>query len=69
MSKLLTDTQVAPILNVKPSTLRKWRLTGEGPTFRRLGPRIVRYFEDDVKAYLESLPALRTTSDAAGSEV
>jgi len=39
---LLTPIQAAAILQVKPNTLAKWRVTGEGPAFIHVG-RVVRY--------------------------
>ena len=52
---LLTEKQVAQILNVAPGSLRRWRtLPGVGPAFRKLGPSLVRYHADDVSAFVES---------------
>jgi hypothetical protein len=39
---LLTPFQAAAILQVKPNTLAKWRVAGEGPAFIHVG-RAVRY--------------------------
>jgi hypothetical protein len=35
---------------MSPRTLERWRWTGEGPRFLKLGGRIV-YREDDIEAY------------------
>jgi hypothetical protein len=38
--KLLTTGQAAQRLGLSLSTLSKWRLTGEGPTFLKLGASV-----------------------------
>ncbi|SEJ33265.1 Helix-turn-helix domain-containing protein [Azotobacter beijerinckii] len=51
---LLTDAQVALMLDVSPKTLATWRSTGRyGLPFLRIGARI-RYRRQDVLAWLES---------------
>jgi len=52
----LTDVQVAQYLNVSISTVRRWRLTGGGPRWVRIGGS-VRYPFSDLEAYLCSLPS------------
>lgn len=42
-TNLLTETQAAQWLNLKPSTLRRWRWAGSGPEFIRVGKRAIRY--------------------------
>jgi predicted DNA-binding transcriptional regulator AlpA len=58
----LTAAQAASILGLAPSTLAKLRLTGNGPTYCKLGRRVV-YRRTDLEAWLESRVA-RDTSDA-----
>jgi hypothetical protein len=41
----------AHYLGVTTSTLAKYRLTGEGPKFARIGRRIV-YFKEDLDAWM-----------------
>ncbi len=51
---LLTDAQVAQLLDVSPKTLATWRSTGRyALPFLRIGARI-RYRRQDVAAWLES---------------
>lgn len=51
---LLTDAQVAQLLDVSPKTLATWRSTGRyALPFLRIGARI-RYRKSDVLAWLES---------------
>ena len=51
--QLLTDVQVAELLNMKPHTLRCWRSEGHGPSYIRIGTRTVRYALEDVLDFLE----------------
>lgn len=51
---ILTDEQLAPRLEVSPSTLRHWRSRGEGPPFFKLGGRLVRYRWSEVEAWIEA---------------
>lgn len=51
---LLTESQVAQLLDVSPKTLATWRSTGRyALPFLRIGARI-RYRRQDVAAWLES---------------
>jgi len=52
----LTDVELAGHLNVSVSTVRRWRLTGCGPRWIRIGG-CVRYPLADLEAYLASLPS------------
>jgi predicted DNA-binding transcriptional regulator AlpA len=58
----LTAAQAASILGLALSTLAKLRLAGNGPTYCKLGRRVV-YRRTDLEAWLESRVA-RDTSDA-----
>jgi predicted DNA-binding transcriptional regulator AlpA len=58
---LLTPIQAASILQVKPNTLAKWRVTGEGPAFIRIG-RAVRYSAREIARFIES-HTRRSTSE------
>jgi hypothetical protein len=49
---LLTPIEAAAILKVKPNTLAKWRVTGEGPPFIRVG-RSVRYRARDIACFID----------------
>lgn len=53
--KLYDETEVSEKLKVKRSTLRIWRMRGQGPRFVQLGKRIIRYREDDLLAYIQSI--------------
>ena len=53
---LLNEKQVAKHLNVSLASLRRWRVEGRGPRFRKLG-ECVRYSVADLDRWLDSLPA------------
>lgn len=48
----LRAVEAANYLRVSRSTLAKWRMNGEGPTYHRCGPRIVYYYKDDIDNWL-----------------
>lgn len=49
---LLTPKEAAAFLKVSEKTLEGWRGKGTGPTFRRLGRRMVRYALADLEAWM-----------------
>jgi len=51
--KLLNEREVAELLNIKVSTLRKWRLLKRGVAFVRVG-RAIRYAAADVEQFIAS---------------
>ena len=51
--QLWTDKQVAAFLNVSLATVRRWRLTGFGPPFYRIGASI-RYSSAGCERWLDS---------------
>jgi predicted DNA-binding transcriptional regulator AlpA len=48
----LTEKQVAEMLQLPASTLRYWRLKGEGPRFFHIG-KLVRYRRSAVREFME----------------
>ena len=58
----LTTAEAASLLRVKPQTLRKRRLTGDGPPFRRAFSRIL-YRKDELLAWVESTKRASTSDD------
>lgn len=58
---LLTPIQAAAILQVKPNTIAKWRVTGEGPAFIHVG-RAVRYSAREIARFIER-QTRRSTSE------
>jgi len=53
-SQLWTDRQVSEFLNVSLATIRRWRLTGFGPPFYRVGGSI-RYSPEACTEWLASV--------------
>jgi predicted DNA-binding transcriptional regulator AlpA len=51
-----TTEDLAQLLGVDPSTVRRWRTAQpvQGPPFVRLSSRMTLYSVDDVRAWLES---------------
>ena len=50
--KLLSPKELADMIGVTVRTLQMWRMFGEGPDYKRLNGRLIRYHIDDVNAYL-----------------
>jgi hypothetical protein len=53
--------EAASLLGISPRTLEKYRCHGSGPTFRKLGGRVV-YSIDDLEVWADQA-ACRSTSD------
>ncbi|WP_299478093.1 helix-turn-helix domain-containing protein [uncultured Roseibium sp.] len=67
-SPKLTTRDVADYLGLAVSTLNKMRLSGNGPTFIKLGPRRVVYDLQDVEAWVAARrrkSTSHTTPDSA----
>lgn len=47
---LLTEDDAAKLLNISPTTLKKWRRINRGPRYYRIGTA-VRYGHDDLEDY------------------
>ncbi len=60
MHDLLTTPDVAEWTGLSQVTLRRWRTSGEGPAFVRLG-RAVRYRREDIAAFVERRTYTSTT--------
>lgn len=51
MAEFLSPKELSVFLNTPERTIERWRLTGHGPSFHRLG-RLVRYRRSDAEAWL-----------------
>ena len=49
-TRLLLQSELAARWRISPRTLERWRFTGEGPRFCKIGGRVT-YREDDVIAF------------------
>ena len=52
MRRLLTSKELSEIFGLHDTTLRLWRLRGEGPPFYKVGGKAVRYDEQKVREWL-----------------
>jgi predicted DNA-binding transcriptional regulator AlpA len=59
---LLSTEQVAELLGVDASTLRRWRSAEppEGPTFVRISERVTKYWRSDVLGWIDRLRVITT---------
>ncbi|MEM9553712.1 MAG: helix-turn-helix domain-containing protein [Acidobacteriota bacterium] len=64
LDDLLNTRDSATYLDLSPRTLEKWRLTGGGPAFLKLG-RSVRYRVSDLEAFLAERRRLSTSESWA----
>lgn len=66
---LLDTHQASQLLGLAPGTLRKWRLTGRGPAFVRLG-RSVKYRQSALESFVARRTFVSTAlADASEDEV
>ncbi|AWK87888.1 hypothetical protein DEW08_06230 [Azospirillum thermophilum] len=54
------------MLGVTTRTLQRWRVTGEGPAWVRIGVRLIRYAETDVAAWKERHTYAHRAAELAG---
>jgi predicted DNA-binding transcriptional regulator AlpA len=47
----LSEQQICDRYGLSPRTLQRWRTTGDGPPFVRLGPRRIAYREADIESW------------------
>ena len=59
-----TDIETARLLGVSTATVRRWRLTGQGPKYRKFGGAI-RYFAEDIDAFIAGAPSGGGNREAA----
>ena len=51
---LLTEREVAVLLNVSVKVLQKWRAQGIGPPWTRVGPTAIRYWPEKLDQWLSA---------------
>jgi excisionase family DNA binding protein len=61
---VLTTTEAAAYLSVKPTTLEQWRWNGRGPRFAKIG-RTVRYRQVDLDDFITNRLFSSTTEAQA----
>lgn len=62
-TQLLTQSEAAELLRLKPKTLARWRWDGKGPIYRKIGGA-VRYAVQDLENYVED--SCRTSTSDPG---
>jgi excisionase family DNA binding protein len=60
---LLTPGEAAQLLRTNVRTLERWRSTGDGPSFAKIGKRVA-YHRAELERWVEQRTR-RTTSDQA----
>lgn len=63
----LTTAQAAERLGLQPRTLERWRWTGVGPRFRKLGGA-VRYAQADLDEFADAALRRSTSDPGAGPQ-
>jgi hypothetical protein len=63
---LVTEDEVARILRVSVTSLRRWRREGRGPIYRKLG-RTVRYRSNDLSDFVASAGRVSTSGTGGTS--
>ena len=61
----MTERQAASLLGVSPRSLQRWRVSGDGPKFSKVGRRKVLYRERDISSYIDA----RTYSSTAEAKL
>ncbi len=54
LDELVNETTAAAALGVSRRTLSNWRWKQEGPKYRKLGQRVVRYARSDLERFIEA---------------
>ena len=55
MKRFLTEHEVAAMIRVRVTTVRRWRMCDKGPAYRKLGGA-VRYEVAHVERWIEGAP-------------
>ncbi len=64
---LLNEHEAAALLSLAVPTLRRWRWSGNGPRFAKIG-RAVRYDPAELRTYIEA-QTRRSTSDTGDQQL
>lgn len=64
IEKPFSNQQAADYLGMTAATMNKWRCTGEGPRFMKVG-RLIKYRRSDLDEFLQAR-LCRSTSEFAG---
>jgi predicted DNA-binding transcriptional regulator AlpA len=61
LKRVLRTPQAAEYVGLSASTLEKLRLTGNGPTFQKAGPKIVVYYPEELDRWLNAQRRMSTS--------
>lgn len=64
-SRSRTSKEVAGLFGISEATLRLWRRHGSGPRYFLAGPRLIRYRQSDLDAWVESRAVSKRNAEAA----
>jgi hypothetical protein len=53
-----SEKEVSRVANISIQTLRNWRFAGKGPTYQKVGRRVV-YQRSDVLEFMNSFPKVK----------
>lgn len=73
--RAFSEKEAAEYIGMSRSFLRQARMTGPlpdrapAPPFRRIGPRTVRYFKEDLDDFLDQFPRWENTAGISREEV
>lgn len=59
---LLSTHQTAELFGISHRTLESWRISGQGPSFVKIG-RLVKYKQSDLDEYLSNQTRANTSSN------
>lgn len=62
VDQLLTERQTSAVLQICVRTLQKWRVTGEGPIYKKLG-HLVRYRVGDLQRWVHDRTISSTSAE------
>ena len=62
---MLTPAQLAEILGTTTRTLDRWRISGDGPVFVRIGMKMIRYPEASTLRWISSRTFAHRAAEAA----
>lgn len=60
-TKHLNQRELAERWNISPSTLERWRVLGGGPTYLKIGGRVV-YRQEDINNYEQDCLHCKTST-------
>jgi predicted DNA-binding transcriptional regulator AlpA len=64
-SRYLTEEAAADRIGVSRKTLQRYRITGDGPPYVRIGPRRVAYPEEGIAAWAGARTFAHRAAEAA----